>query len=291
MTYHSYADDTQVYQVIRPQGNWSDLSKRLENCLSDISNWMSANMLKLNQDKTELIIFAPKHQVKHLSEFSLTFDGTVLSDVSVVKNLGMYFDKTMSMEHQASAISKACFYQIRNIGRIRSLISVDACKTLVRSLITSRLDYGNALLYGTNTNVISKLQRVQNTAARLITRKRKYDSITPILISLHWLPVQYRCQYKLLLYVFKAQHGKAPSYLQELITPYKPKRALRSENSMLLQIPNDARTKSYGERRFDKAAPTLWNSLPYSLRNVNSVDVFKRELKTHLFKIAFSDYI
>ena len=85
MSYHSYADDMQVYQVIKPQGDWSDLSERLERCLSDIADWMSVNMLKLNQDKTELIIFAPKHQVKHFSDFRLKFDGTVLSDVSFVK--------------------------------------------------------------------------------------------------------------------------------------------------------------------------------------------------------------
>jgi hypothetical protein len=247
---------------------------------------MSANMLKLNQDKTELIIFAPKHQVKHFSDFRLKFDETVLSDVTCVKNLGMYFDKTISMEQQASAITRSCYQQIRNIGRILSLISVDACRTLVCSLVISRLDYCNALLYGTDNNIISKLQRVQNTAARLITRKRKYDSITPVLISLHC-----RCQYKLLIYVYKAQHGKAPSYLQELITPYKPNRAFRSENSMLLHPLNDVQTKSYDERRFDKAAPTLWNSLPLSLRNVNSLDVFKRELKTHLFRIAFKNFL
>ncbi|CAC5407955.1 unnamed protein product [Mytilus coruscus] len=127
MSYHSYADDTHVYQIIRPQRYWCDLSKRLEKCLSDIGDWMIANMLKLNEDKTGLIIFASKHQLKHLSDFRLTFDGTVLSDVICVKNLGIYFNKTISMEHQASAITKACFYQIRDIGRIRSLISVEAC--------------------------------------------------------------------------------------------------------------------------------------------------------------------
>ena len=291
MSYHSYADDTQVYQVIKPLGDWSDLSNRLENCLSDISAWMSINMLKLNQDKTELIVFAPKQQVKQLSNFQLTFDGTVLTDVSCVKNLGFFFDKTLSMEHQASAITKSCFHQIRNIGRIRSLITDEACKTLVCSLVTSRLDYGNALLYGTNSCVMTKLQRVQNTAARLITRKRKYESITPVLISMHWLPVHYRCQYKLLLYVFKAIHGNAPIYLQELVEHYKPGRALRSENNMLLRLPNNVRTKRYGERRFDKAAPTLWNNLPSSLRNEQSLDVFKRDLKTHLFRIAFTVFL
>ena len=113
------------------------------------------------------------------------------------------------MEHQANAFIKACFYQIRNIGRIQSLMSVDACSLIsnlqngkynICSLVPSRLDYGNALLQGTCTNrsVINKLQRLKNSAARLITRKRKYDFITPVLVSLHWLPVQYCSQYKLL---------------------------------------------------------------------------------------------
>jgi hypothetical protein len=115
MSYPSYADDTQIYQVIKPQGDWSDLSGRLERCLSDIADWMSANMLKLNQDKTELIIFAPKHQVKHFSDFRLKFDGTVLNDVPCVKNLGMYFDKTISMEQQASALINLRIICVRRV--------------------------------------------------------------------------------------------------------------------------------------------------------------------------------
>ncbi|CAC5357980.1 unnamed protein product [Mytilus coruscus] len=81
----------------------------------------------------------------------------------------MYFDKTISMEHQASAITKACFYRIRNIGRIRSLISVEACKTIVCSLVTSRLDYGNAWLYGTNTNIITNAEKRFLTSTISIT--------------------------------------------------------------------------------------------------------------------------
>ena len=124
------------------------------------------------------------------------------------------------MVNQVSAISKACFYQIRNVGRIRSYITENACKTLVCSLVTPRLHYGNALLYGINKSLLEKLQRVQNMGARLITRTKKHDHITPVLITLHWLPIQYRCQYKILLYVFKAFHGTAPAYLQELISIY-----------------------------------------------------------------------
>jgi hypothetical protein len=108
---------------------------------------MRYNLSKLNRDKTELIVFAPKHRKKDFSDCCLSFDGTVVSDVSCVRNLGVFFDKTLSMEKQVSATSKSCFYQIRNIGRIRTYITDDACKTLVNSLVTSQLDYGNVMLY------------------------------------------------------------------------------------------------------------------------------------------------
>ena len=137
------------------------------------------------------------------------------------------------------------------------------------------------------SKVTTKLQQIQNSAAWLVTRKQKYEHITPVWRSLHWLPIHYRCQFKILLYVFKALRGEAPVYLQELVTIYRPTRTLRSGNDNLLQVPNDIRTKTYGERRFDKSAATLWNSLPSTLRNSRSVNVFKKDLKTHLFKLAF----
>ena len=188
MDYHCYADDTQVYLVIEPLDKWTDISSRIEVCLADISDWMRSNLLKLNQDKTELIVFAPKHWIKDFSDCRLSFDGAVVINVSCVRNLGILFDKTLSIEKQVSATSKSCFYQIRNIGRIRTYITDDACKTLVNSLVTSRLDYGNVMLYGLPANITNKLQRVQNTAVRLISRTEKHQHITPILVSLHWLP-------------------------------------------------------------------------------------------------------
>ena len=124
---------------------------------------------------------------------------------------------------------------------------------LVNAVVTSRLDYGNALLYSITTNLTDKLQRVHNTAARLIARKKKMDHITPVLIRLHWLPVEYRSQYKLILYVFKALHGLAPVYLTELVKSYVPSRSLRFQSASLLHVPT-TRTKTYGNRRFDKTA-------------------------------------
>jgi hypothetical protein len=184
MLYHCYADYSQVYLVIEPIDSWTDISVRLEACIADISTWMKINLLKLNQDKIELIIFAPNHRVKELGNCQLVPDGTIVTDVTYVKNLGVYLDKSLRIEQHIAVVSKSCFNQIRNIGRIRSYITDSACKTLGCSLITSRLDYGNARLYGVNASVLAKLQRVQNTAARLMARRKKYDHITPVLIEL-----------------------------------------------------------------------------------------------------------
>ena len=188
----------------------------------------------MNLDKTELILFTPKTRVKKFSNCHLSFDGTIVSNASVVKNLDVYFDRTLSMEKQVNAVTKSCYYQIRNIDRIRQYITEDACKTLVCSLVTSRLDYGNALLFEVNSGLKYKLQRVQNTAARLITRTKKHNHITPVHVSVHWIPVQYRIQNKLLLNTFKALNILAPIYLEELIHIYQPTRSLRSENEMRL---------------------------------------------------------
>ena len=247
-------------------------------------------MLKLNQDKTEFIVFCPKSQMNDLPAFTLDFCGTIVSDVSCVKNLGVYLDKSLNMEKQVSNIVRSCSNQIRAIGRIRSYITVDACKSLVSSLVTSRLDYGNALLYGINGSVLSRLQRVQNMAARLVTRKRKFDHITPVLVSLHWLPVKFRIHFKLLMYVFKILHGSAPAYLGAVVSEYRPARSLRSENALQIRAPL-IRTKTYGERRFDWVASSLWAGLPGCLQREHSEIAFRRLLKTHLFRNAFNEFI
>jgi hypothetical protein len=183
MDYHCYADDTQIYIVVEPRDNLSDMWTKLTSCLSDIREWMCSNLLKLNQDKTELMIFAPKHRAKELTDFSISFGGNIIHDTLYVNAIGAYFDRTLSMEKQCNAIARSCYFHIRNIGCIRPFISEDACKMLVNALVTSRLDYGNALFYGITKN----------------TRTKKMDHITPVLIRLHWLLVEYRSQYKLIL--------------------------------------------------------------------------------------------
>lgn len=183
-------------------------------------------------------------------------------------------------------VCRSASYHLRNIGSVRRFLSTDATKSIVHGLVTSRLDYCNALLVGLPKCLTDRLQRVQNSAARVISRTSKRQHISPVLISLHWLPVSARIEYKVLLYVYKALLGTAPGYLSELIQPKVPSRSLRSNSTVQLVEPR-TRTKTYGQRSFRSAAARLWNGLPQHMRSITTLHSFKRTLKTHLFKIHY----
>ena len=128
------------------------------------------------------------------------------------------------------------------------------------------------------------MQKVQNTAARIIKRIPRQNHITPILKELHWLPVKYRIEYKSLLITYKALNGQAPSYISGMIEKYKPSRSLRSQSSLQLKHPSGLAKRSYGQRSYHRAAPLLWNALPEDIRNAESLGMFKCLLKTYYFK-------
>ncbi len=117
------------------------------------------------------------------------------------------------------------------ISKLRPMLSTSNAEILIHAFMTSRLDYCNALLGGCSARLINKLQLVQNAAARVLTRTRKYEHISPVLSTLHWLPIKHRIDFKILLMTYKALNGLAPQYLSELLSHYSPSRPLRSQNS------------------------------------------------------------
>lgn len=192
------------------------------------------------------------------------------------------------MKNQISAICKSSWYYICQLRRIRKLLNPEQAKILVHAFIVSRIDGCNALLFGLPDKSLQPLQRVQNAAARLICDARKFDRVTPLLRSLHWLPVAQRIEFKILLLTFKCFNDCTPVYLSELVAPYIPVRALRSGSDGRLLVKPASRLKTCGDRAFSVAAPTLWNKLPLSVRSITSVSVFKRAIKTRLFTECFN---
>jgi hypothetical protein len=287
MDHHSYADDTQNYNVIEVPSQWTETSERIAACIGELQTWMNRNMLKLNQDKFEFIVFHPRQSPFSAQNFEISISNNVIIPSSHVRNLGVHQDRSLSMEKHVCAVTKSCYRQIRSIGRIRRYITTDACRSLVQSMVTSRLDYANVLLHNLPKSLLNRLQMVQNTCARLVTRMSRRSHITPVLIKLHWLPVEYRTAYKVLLYTYKALNDLAPPYICELIEEYRPARTLRSAAQSLLKVPK-SRTTTYGTRSFRVSAPKLWNELPDHIKQAPTLVAYKKLLKTCLFKQAYN---
>lgn len=283
--YHCYADDTQIYLSFKPQ-DVSEACELVEKCLAEVRVWMAQNSLCLNDSKTEVIVFGSRHNLAKLPKITLSIGEANVSDVSEVRNLGAIMDSSLSME---SHIRKACqiaWFHLRKLYQIRKFMDKKSLEILVHAYISSKFDFMNGLIYGVPNYLLNFLTRIQNAAARMLTGAGKFESISPILQELHWLPIKYRIEYKLLLLVYKALNGKAPSYVSDMIQPKVCSRSLRSSSKPLLVIPK-TRTVRYGDRSFSHAAPFLWNKLPLQVMNCDSIDSFKVQLKTYLFKIAF----
>ena len=135
-------------------------------------------------------------------------------------------------------VKKAAYYHLYNIWCTRKYLSHETVETLMHAFITSRLDYCNSLLYAIPAIDLNKLQRVQNAAARLIRNVPRREHITPVLHSLHWLPIKQRINYKIMLFTFKALNGLTPPYIQDLICiKVKSTYNLRSNMDAILTIP------------------------------------------------------
>ena len=187
---------------------------------------------------------------------------------------------------------KAAFFHLFNLRRIRKFISFDTTQILVNAFVASRLDHCNSLLYGLPANQIWKLLRVQNSAARLICNVGRIDHITPRLYKLHWLPVRYRINFKILLITYKAINRLAPEYISELVKLKTASRYnLRSSTELLLEKPGTTTLTTLGDRSFEVAASTVWNSLPAEIRNACNVVTFMKMLKTHFFIKSFSSVL
>ena len=283
-----FADDTELYRSFGPD----DESVRqavcaVERCCVAVKSWMLANKLKLNDEKTEAMLCGSKSALSKVSLDCVQVGQASIPLSTSVRNLGLHIDNTLTMSDHVSSVVRTCNFHIRTLGQLRPFLNKQMANAVAVSLILSRLDYANSCLWGISKADLARLQRVQNTAARIVSRKKRTDHITPVLRDLHWLPVDKRIEHKLLTLTYNSLHEAAPEYLQELVGRHQPQRNLRSAGQCRLRLPSvrtgNTNKKTMGYRSFSNTAPLLWNALPLPVRSCESLTSFKTAVKTFLF--------
>ena len=282
-----YADDTQIYTAFTVD-QLDHLEEKLQNCLDHIHHWMNDNFLKLNPDKTEVMVISNRNdRSTSPTEIATSKSQPPTATTSSARNLGVYLDPHLNLGEHVSKVVRTCKLSLMNLWKIGRMLPFNLKIKLVNGLIHSRLDYCNSLFASLSSKDTQRLQKIQHAAARFIFGQRSFKGTTKLCKTLHFLPVEERITYKLCLLTYKALNGSAPEYILELLPKRKTtgKCLRRDGDDTLLQ-------KSYShykcnEGAFSIAAPAAWNELPRTLRESPSITSFKSGLKTHLFKRAF----
>ena len=273
----SYADDNSAYCLFPFTFQYETLAHSIPACFNNIKVWMNNHYLKLNSDKTEIVLFGHPKQSRNIVIHRTFLDPTTCIRFSdSVKHLGVWLDKSLQFNLHISKIVSICFANLCNIRSIRKFLTKKSTETLVHSMITCHLDRCNSLFFGISCANLKKLQSIQNSAIRIIFKLKKRDSLKSYLDILHWLNVEQRIYFKVILIIFKTIHNLAPPLLCNLIT-------IKNSSQMTLETKFFFSSSKAGDRAFIFYAPRLCNSLPLALRTVHNVNQFKIDLKTFLF--------
>ena len=215
--HHSFADDIQL-QMSAPPDRISELLHSMQSCIGDVKAWATANMRKLNDNKTELMLVTSK-RTKHLHNLptSITIGDAQIPFKLSVKNFGVTLDCHLTMNAHVSNIARTCYFILRRLASICRFLTSTAAATPVSAFVLSRIDYCNSLLFGSTHDVTSNLHRILNYAARVILRLPMSSSIATHLKSLHWLSVKVRSTYKIACLCYHCHSSTAPSYVADML--------------------------------------------------------------------------
>ena len=281
-----FADDHFAHRSFNPNRpqELAEICTSFQTTMLNTKHWMDSMRLKLNPDKTEFVIFGSPAQMKKINCDKITLLSDDIPRLNLVKCLGTLMDSNLNFKQHVTQKCRLAMFNLRHIRSIRNNLTRDSCEILVNGLILSHLDYNNSVLVGLPDVTIRHMQRIQNLAAKLILKRRKYDSATSALKELHWLPIRLRIEFKICCIMHKCTYGQAPLYLKNLLTEAVPNLRLRSGRytGVKYLVPY-VKKKTHAERSFSIMGPRLWNLLPDSLRLSEGYDTFKRNLKTLYF--------
>lgn len=273
----AFADDSNGRRTFALTFQYQVIAHEVVKCLKLIVEWSYAHFMKINPDKTEILLFYPPSLEKEVMIRGVLFEEQCIRFSDCVKNVGVHLDKNLNLNTHINNITSHCYKILKDIGSIKKNLNKDHLAQLVHSVITSRLDYCNSLFLNLNKSNIDKLQKVQNAAARLILGKRRRESARRALHELHWLNVESRIIFKTILIVYKFVKGTCSENIQFTFKSFNG----RMDDFLLLNTPNFK--SAYGKRIFEYNGSRLWNALSYDMRVEEDVDKFKKSLKTLLF--------
>ena len=242
----------------------------------------------MNDQNTKFIMYGNNVQLSKCSTKHIKIGDEIIGGSDMIKFLGIDIDNNLPFKEH---IKKKCKVAMHNLHNIRSLCEHRNNKTTqtpIHGLVTSHLDYINAIFSTILASTIRPLIGPQIPAAKLILNSRGKDiSSTKSKEILHWLPIKERSIYKCLTILHACVHGTGPGIISNLIKTKTIKRSLWSNNlKCILDIPMTNRV-AYGGRAFSVHASKLWNNLPCELKDIKDISKFKKELKTHLYKSAY----
>ena len=272
----SYADDTNARIQLSLQFQLHNISQRIPKLIGEVQLWMNQHFLKLNPQKTEIILLYPP-QDKHTAKLNGVFiDNECLRFSETVELLGVKLDQNLSFDAQVNETVTTTLYHLKNISKIKRYLTTSEVETVIHAFLTNKLDYCNSILFGVNQATLSKLQSVQNKAARIVLGLSHCAHVTDeMLTDLHWLKVHQRIIFKVLLFVHKFFLNTAPHWFsQQLIIVNIDERLLH----------NMYFNSKSGRRSFSYAAPRFWNCLKKEIRLLDDTERFKTSIKTVLFK-------
>ena len=236
------------------------------------------------EKRQNLYYMALDNNLKYVTN-NINVPGEAVDKTDCIKYMGVWLDDALSLKCHITQKCRTAMWNLQRLKAIHPFLTTEACHTVVRGIVCTHLDYANAIFAGLPDCEISKLQRVQNIAAKFLLNRTWCDSPEEARRELHWLPIKASIQHKVRSLTCKSLNDMAPQYLQDLITLCPVARpGLRSEKSFQqLDIPF-TRRKTLANRAFSSIAPKWWNQLPTVIKKSQNIDCFKATLKTHLFK-------
>ena len=266
-----------------------ETAESLSKCLDKVKDWMNSCHLKMNSDKTEVILFGSWQQMKKCRLLALEVCGESIPYSESIKYLGVCIDSSLHLHNHITSKCRIAMCNLFKIVNIRNFLTTEACHAAVLATVISHLDCTNAIMVGLPEKLTAKLQQVQNMAAKVVLKRGKYTSSKDSIQTLHWLPIRSWIDFKIAVLVYKCLHGEAPEYLQNLLITYVSGReGLRAETIIDRLIVPRTKKETFAERTFSVAGPKLWNSVPNDVKWQKDIGHFKKSLKTHLFKLAFN---